>query len=575
MNPAGHHFTNQFLHLVAVLLLFGFLRSFKGNVWLCGFIAAVFAVHPLRVESVAWIAERKDVLGALFWFATLWAYVRYARKQGIVRYLTVLALFSAGLLSKAMLVTLPFILLLVDFWPLERFGRTNKKTVRLLIEKLPLFAISLAVSLFTLHAQQAAMASLSALAPEVRITNAIIAYAVYIRQTLVPLGLAVFYPHPHQMPVAKAVFSMVVLLAITAFVLWNRYKKKYLVTGWFWYVISLVPVIGIVQVGDQAHADRYSYIPSAGLFIALTLFLTEFAHRKTVYRNAFIALAVLALAVFSALTMETVKYWNNDLALFGRAIAVTRDNAPMMVKYADALLARGNDRDAQFWLEKALSIKPSGYAHAVMGAIHQHRDEYDQAIVRYRLALNLEPDVVSTLVNAGAALVAIGNHEEAQRHLQRAIALDPSLVQAYALLGQSYCAIGMVDSGAALIKQAQARDPFDASHYNVLGIVYTENSRFTEAAEQFKKSVRRKKDPYTFSNLAACLAAAGQKKEAVDAYTEALALSPDNHAIRFDLANVLAGMGESAQALELLHQIRAAQPEDTVVLNAIKGLSGK
>src|SRR6266446_2652677 len=298
VRAGGHHFTNIVLHTIAAVLLFLVLQQMTGAIWQSAFVAALFAIHPLHVESVTWISERKDVLSAVFFTLTLGAYVRYVRSPSIGRYLTMSILFALGLMSKSMLVTVPLVLLLLDYWPLQRFaGRSSIK--RLAPEKIPLLALSVASGLATLWVQQSSVARTEELPLIWRVANGLVAYAIYLRQFIWPVGLAVFYPHPgDQLPVWEIGLAIVLLALVSAGVIALRHKRPYLLTGWFWYLVMLLPVIGLIQVGSQAHADRYTYLPQIGLYLllawAFTDALTSPLQRRILAATASVAIIALA-----------------------------------------------------------------------------------------------------------------------------------------------------------------------------------------------------------------------------------------------------------------------------------------
>ena len=291
LNASWHHFTNVLLHSFAVVLLFVALERMTGALWRSAFVSAVFAVHPLHVESVAWIAERKDVLSAFFFMLTLLAYLHYTRAPSIGRYLTVALVVALGLMSKPMLVTLPFVLLLLDYWPLERFetrrSNSGRRLSQLVLEKIPLIALSAASSIVTFLAQRGAIGWTEQLPVSARISNALVTYVIYIRQMFWPAGLAVFYPHPeNRLPVLEISLAFIVLVGITSAAFVFRKKAPYFITGWLWYLVMLVPVIGLVQVGWQGHADRYTYLPQIGLYIAVTWAVTDFTRSWRFQRMA-------------------------------------------------------------------------------------------------------------------------------------------------------------------------------------------------------------------------------------------------------------------------------------------------
>jgi protein O-mannosyl-transferase len=390
LNPAGHHFMNLLFHILATLLLFGFLRYATGKLWTSAFVAALFALHPMHVESVAWVAERKDVLSAAFCFATLWAYAYYARAPKIGRYVIVLILFALGLLAKPMLVTLPFILLLLDYWPLERLTVNTRTIGKLVAEKLPLLTMAAASSIITVVAQHTAIGSVDRYYLSTRISNAIISYGVYIGQVFLPTKLAVLYPYTHPIFI-KVVACALLLLAITTAVIWIGRRKKYLLTGWLWYIGTLVPVIGIVQVGSQAHADRYTYIPFVGIFIMLAWGLKAIAEKmpngKKVAMN--VTLGVVFL-VMSIKTWDQVGYWKNGLVLFSHSINVTQGSDAAYYNLANMLLQEGRP---------------------------------DEAIVHYQKSLEINPNKIETLSNLAGAYVQTNQPAKAVPFMQRAISL--------------------------------------------------------------------------------------------------------------------------------------------------------
>src|SRR6516164_9842780 len=304
LNAGWHHFTNVLLHCLAVVLLFVALQQMTGALWRSAFVSVVFAVHPLHVESVAWIAERKDVLSAVFFMLTLLAYLHYTHAPSIGRYLTVAFVIALGLISKPMLVTLPFVLLLLDFWPLGRFearkSNTGRQLSRLILEKIPLIALSVVSSIVTFLAQRGAIGWTEELPVSERVSNAFVAYVVYIRQMFWPTRLAVFYPHPeNRLPVWEISLAMIVLVGITAAAFVFRKKAPYFVTGWLWYLSMLVPVIGLLQVGWQGHADRYTYLPQIGLYIMISWMVVDFTglwHRQREILTACAAIIVGALS---------------------------------------------------------------------------------------------------------------------------------------------------------------------------------------------------------------------------------------------------------------------------------------
>jgi hypothetical protein len=410
LNPAGHHFTNVFLHVLATLLLFGFLRYATGKIRISAFAAALFALHPAHVESVAWVAERKDVLSAVFWFATMWTYVYYTRRPGAGRYALVLLLFTLGLMAKPMLVTLPVIVLLLDYWPLERLAANGPSLGRLIVEKLPLLLLSAASAIITVIAQHEAIGGFNRFDLATRISNAVVSYCVYIRQAFWPHGLAVFYPYAeHPLPLEAAAGALL-LVIITAAVVRAGRQKKYLVTGWLWYIVALLPVIGIVQVGDQAHADRYTYLPFTGIFIVLSWGLKTIADR--LHKSKVLLVTAAAGVVLPAMTGTTAKqvgYWKNDLTLFSHAVAVEKNGFMAYNNLGLTLYTTGRMDEACADYLKALEIKPDfAEAHFNLGNLLADRGRTDEAIAHFRRTLEIKPHLAEAHINLGILLEKTG-----------------------------------------------------------------------------------------------------------------------------------------------------------------------
>jgi len=359
--PAGHHLTSLLLHLANVLLLFAVLRQLTGALWRSAAAATLFAVHPLHVESVAWVAERKDVLSACFWMLAMGAYGRYVRGPSPGRYLLVALAMLLGLMAKPMVVTLPFVLLLLDVWPLGRLRFEpgwSRRLARLAIEKLPLLGLSAAASLITLRYQTTSLVTLEVLPWRLRLANSAVSYAAYLGKLLLPRNLAVFYPIPLDIPFWKAAGAAALIAALTALTVWKARKAPWLLVGWLWFVGTLVPVIGLVQVGRQAMADRYTYLPSIGLFLALCWGLAELAGRGAGRRAA---LAVAGVAAILALTLATraqVRQWSDSVTLFQHAVDVTADNYVAHIGLAKALATERNWTGAAEHYRAALALRP-------------------------------------------------------------------------------------------------------------------------------------------------------------------------------------------------------------------------
>ncbi|MDI6829383.1 MAG: tetratricopeptide repeat protein, partial [Armatimonadota bacterium] len=408
-NPMFHHLMNLLIHLANTLLLFLVLWRMTGAVWRSTFVAALFGVHPLHVESVAWIAERKDVLSSLFWILTMWAYSRYTQSPGAKTYLLVVIFFALGLMSKPMLVTLPFVLLLLDYWPLERIANLKSKSSStatapnlrvVLIEKIPLVFLSCASCFATIYAQNqgGAIGSLEQFTLGVRLANAIVVYITYILKMILPNHLIVHYPHPgSSLPVWQVLASGFSLALFTLLVIMLRRKHKYLAVGWLWYLGTLVPVIGIVQVGVQAMADRYTYVPLIGIFMLIAWGVPEIAECQKINKEATKNLvgfhilkfaAILTIFALGICTYIQVGYWKDSFTLFNHVIAVCPRNAVAHYNLGVALVNKGDAQNALLEFQKALSIKP-GYPDAWynVGVLLQNQGKIDEAIKSYRQAI--------------------------------------------------------------------------------------------------------------------------------------------------------------------------------------------
>src|SRR5213080_2835270 len=441
LKAGGHHATNVILHTIAVWLLFRVLREMTGAVWKSTIVAALFAVHPLHVESVAWISERKDVLSAVFFLLMLGAYGRYARAPSITRYLAVVVLFAAGLMSKPMLVSAPIVLLLLDYWPLRRFEQpsltTGKKKIaqcnnqrdiirRLLLEKIPLLVLSAGACIVTFILQKRASGAIPPLPLLWRVQNAFASYAIYAWKTLWPTDLAVFYPHPNDtLAIWEVILAIGFLLATTAAAVVYRRGRPYLFTGWLWYLVMLFPVIGIVQVGEQGHADRYTYLPHIGLFLlAVWLAADVTAVRQSRSRFA-VATAVVIIVALAWAAFVQASYWRNSETLWTHALAVTSDN---------------------------------DVAHNNLGYLCVDRDELDKAISHFETALRIRSgkrdphyDVGSAFMqmNLANALARKGRSDEALVHYDEAIKLQPYYADAYYNRGSVLFAKGHIDEAVA------------------------------------------------------------------------------------------------------------------------------
>ena len=490
LNAGGHHFTNVILHTISVLLLFLVLKQMTGALSQSAFVAALFAIHPLHVESVAWIAERKDVLSGLFFMLTLGAYAWYARAPSPRRYLLVVLLVGFGLMAKPMLVTLPFVLLLLDYWPLDRMGgqrsEIGSRLRRLITEKIPLFVLSAFSCIATLFAQRQGPSAIDQLPFLWRLNNTFVSYVTYIWQMLWPARLAVFYPYPdNRVPIVEVILAISFLVSVTLLVIYLRRTKPYLVTGWFWYLGMIVPVIGLVQVGEQAHADRYTYLPQIGLYIMiawtagdLLLESTERVHRALAGAVAAIAIVSLGVRAFGQ-----ASHWKNSETLWNHTLAVTGEN---------------------------------DVAHNNLGFLFLRRGQLDEAISHFQAALNIRSRNSETHYNLGAALIQsnLGNAlarkqlwDEAIDHLREAVRLRPDYADAYFNLGGVLFQQGHIDQAIAQWRKALAIRPRDAEAHKNVASALRKQGNVKEAISEYEQALNIvPEDSVSLNNLAWILA---------------------------------------------------------------------
>jgi tetratricopeptide (TPR) repeat protein len=431
LKEGWHHFTNVLLHTFAAILLFLALLQMTGALLRSAFVAAVFAIHPLRVESVAWIAERKDVLSGVCFMLTLLAYVYYTRAPSLKRYLGVALVFVLGLMSKPMLVTLPLVLLVLDYWPLSRIGGHRSGAGRQLLmpvlEKIPLIALSAVSSFVTLLVQKGAVGWTEQLPKADRINNAVVSYAAYIWQMFWPVRLAVFYPHPeHRLPLGEIISCLLLLICITAVAVALRKQRPYLITGWLWYLGMLVPVIGLVQVGWQGRADRYTYLPQIGLYIAATWAVADLTALWRHQRTILSAAAIFIIGVLSSCAWVQTTYWRDSETLFKHALAVTTNNDVAENNLGIVFLRQGKLDQAISLLQAAVDLRPDNSpAHENLAKALLQNGQVADALIHYRKLLELQPDNIEVHNIVGTVLIQQGRIREGVEEWQKVLAIQP------------------------------------------------------------------------------------------------------------------------------------------------------
>lgn len=504
LDAHGFHLTNLLFHLANTLLLLLVLRRMTGSLWKSAFVAALFAVHPLHVESVAWIAERKDVLSTFLWLLTMWAYIGYSEKPRLSRYALVTSLFAVGLLAKPMLVTLPFVLLLMDYWPL---GRLKTKGYQgLVIEKLPLIALSVCSSVITCIAQNQgkAMSSLDRVPLSDRLGNALASYPSYLFKTVWPAKLAVFYPLAKP-PGIQVLGAILILVLISYLVI--RLRRPYLTVGWLWYVVTMIPVIGLVQVGAQSMADRYTYVPLIGIFVILAWGIPEIVGKRPIVLSIVASALILILAM---LTWNQVRYWRNDVTLFGHAVKVTKNNYVAYSSLGTALAREGKYEPAVDLLTRAIELRSDQPVYYLsLGNAYFALHKYDEAIDAYSRGLDVDPDMKEARKNMEITLArqrAAGNSgfmpssKEAASHYDKGVTLYDQ---------------GDLDAAVQEFRKAIRIDPkFAEAHCN-LGLALKDQDKTDEAISEYRVALRLKPDlAEAHNNLAVALYSKAEYAEA-------------------------------------------------------------
>jgi protein O-mannosyl-transferase len=494
LNAGWHHFTNVFLHTLAAILLFFALQQMTGAVWRSAFVAAVFAIHPLRVESVAWIAERKDVLSGVFFMLTLLAYVHYVRRPRTTRYLLMVFVFACGLMSKPMLVTLPFVLLLLDYWPLVRIRGQLWKRVS---EKLPLVTLSAGSSIATFVAQKSAVGFTEQLPLLPRINNALVTYALYIRQMLWPVDLAVFYPHPeHRLLLWQITVSLLLLLGVTAAAVFLGKQRPYFFVGWLWYLGMLVPVIGLVQVGWQGHADRYTYLPQIGLFIAATWAAGDFIASWSHQRAALSGVALLIIGLLSWRAWVQTSYWRNSETLFTHALAVIPNNDVAENNLGIIFLGKGKLDQAIALLQAAVDLRPENrFAQDNLAKALLQKGRVDDALVHYRKLLELDPNNIEVHNIVGTVMVQQGHIREGVEEWEKVLLVRPDNGNAMSNIAWVLATSpdASIRDGAKAVRLGEEAMRISVGRipmiFRTLAAAYAENGQFPEAIQTAQRGI--------------------------------------------------------------------------------------
>ncbi|MGA1868192.1 MAG: tetratricopeptide repeat protein [bacterium] len=613
-----HHLTNVFFHIMNSLLLFIIFFIMTKDLWQSGFVAALFAFHPLHVESVAWVAERKDVLSTFFWMLTILSYILYIKEPRIKRYLLVFTVFLLGLMAKPMLVTLPLVLLLLDYWPLGRFqfGEGSKKNTHLILEKIPFLLVCILSSIVTFLVQQSGgtVGSLNKYSLIPKVANAIVSYERYIEKMIWPRNLAVLYPHPGMLPLWRVAGASLLLVVIFSLGISTIKSHPYFAVGWLWYIVTLVPVIGLVQVGIQGMADRYTYIPLIGIFIIIAWGVPNLFSIWR-YRNVgFIVIIPVLLSVLMAFTWIQIRYWRNSVTLFKHTLDITSNNFVAHNNLGSALAEKGEIEEAMKEYSKATKIEPNFiHAHMNLGHALRKQGRTHEAIEKYLEILRKYPKHAIVHYYLGEAFKEEGEVNRAIKCYFKAIRLDSGLVDAHVSLAVALREQGKISEsinkyleilrkypnhalshfnlGCALMDQGNFKEAIDhylealrstpdyAEAHNNIGIAYMRLGKLKKARYHYQEALRIKPDyANAHGNLGVTCAGTGSFKEAITHFKKALSIKSDYVEVHYNLGMALAHQEKHTEAAFHFQEALRLKPQIAstlkMALNKLKGIHG-
>jgi len=543
-NAGGHHLTNLLLHIANSVLLFLLLKSLTGAFWRSAAVAALFALHPLHVETVAWISERKDVLSTFFLLLTIWAYARYAGSPRPRTYGIAVICFILGILSKPMVVTLPLLLLALDFWPLRRWRESGRpsdakavqtipgptfRTGGLLMEKVPFFILSAVCAMVAFLAQNAQGAVGTHYPVDLRLSNAMLSYVKYMIKMLWPEHLGLFYPYPGSLTIAQRIIPPLLLAAISVIALLTRKKMPWVLSGWLWYGVSLVPVIGIVQVGMQSMADRYTYLPLVGLFVAAVWTAAEAAKKLPQARPYVSAAFLICIASLAVCTRKQVGYWHDNFSLFRHSIAISPMNFIAHNNLGLAFESKGAQDSALYHYTASAAILPTAVNLSNIGFILQRKDMPEKAMREFHDALALDSGYAMAHVGIGTLLETGGNDSAAKAHFRRALRDDPQCCEAWAAIGRALCRFNHLDSAIVYLRTALSIKP-DCSDANYrLGLAMERKKDFSHAVFYFSRAVDlAPNSSEQYNHLGYALLMSGDPRSSVRALSRAISIAPDS-----------------------------------------------
>ncbi|MGD1041844.1 MAG: tetratricopeptide repeat protein [Sedimentisphaerales bacterium] len=569
VGAGGFHLVNVALHIANTVLLFWVLKRYSKSLWPSFFVAALFGLHPLHVESVAWVTERKDVLSTLFWLLTMLAYVRYVENPTAKRYTIICVTFALGLMAKSMLVTLPLVLLLMDYWPLKRLwpegGKNGFAAGHLLFEKFPLFILSAVVCIITVIAQKSggSVAKMSIVPLGQRIGNALVSYCQYLIKTFWPVDLAVFYPYPvNQLVGWKVAAAFAALLAIIIVVILLR-RRRYLLVGWFWYLGTLLPVIGIVQVGAQAMADRYTYVPLTGIFIILAWLAGDILVQQRLRQAIAGVIGAAILGVFGVMTFVQVGCWRDTMSLFTHCAAVTPDNVIVREYLGIGFARKGNAEAALREFKEALRFEPADIRTFYnIGNMLVLLGRTDEAIEYYSRVLDAKPGDADTCIALASARIIKGETELALNSYREGLKYHPENTVLRGEFALALLQLNRLDEAITELEQV-VKIKADSTTYCNLGIAWTQKGRFSRAMECYAKSIQLKPDNAKARyNLGNAYFAQNMPEKAIAEYRAAIRVMPDYVRAYDMLAIVLIQAGKIEEAIVTYEQALKIDPAD-------------
>jgi len=568
LHAGGYHVTNLILHILSTLLLFWLFHRMTGALWKSAFVAAFFALHPLHVESVAWVSERKDVLSAFFWMLTLCCYVVYTEKQSVKRYLLVVFSFVLALLSKPMVVTLPVIMILLDYWPLKRF-ESKKENVLLwqIKEKIPFFACSAIIIFFLLyspHQQEAIFKPFSLLS---RLANAPVAFMTYLVKTFWPHNMAVFYPFPSSIPAWKVFIASLLITVVCIFVIVKLKRLPYLFVGWGWFAVAIAPVIGIIQISltaPYAMADRYHYLPSIGIAVMLAWGVSHLFNGKNKHKNILFPAAVSIFILFSFFTWRQCGFWKNSESLWEHALKVTKNNFMAHGNFGFVLMSQGKTQEALDHFQQALRLKPD---HVLLylnrGGAYAELGFYENAFADFNKAILIKKDFAASYQCRGIIYSKIGQYRKAVEDFNASLRLKPDDANAYHQRAKAYTGLNLYQPAMKDFNRAIALHPDNADFLNSRGNLYFNLNQYQRAAADFDKAVRlNPQSAEAYSNRGAVCARLGEYEPAIKYFKKALTTNPDYLQAYLNIAAVYGRFNQYHHVVESLTEAVRLQPDN-------------